>query len=647
MREFLRVLGVFPLVIGRGNFIRRFARRVAADLLVELMLKAAPAGDRGGVPQVARLLPEEDRAAGGAPRVAYRSRRPVAFESAMRRRLSRELGWALQRRRAGSRTGARTREGGGAFLHKIVTIGRIPLVPGRDSVRSARVGSGMNSARGGFDLLRLRYSPWLARGIAAAGGGVAALGHVPFAVWAALPAAMVVAMVLVVLAPRIRSAAAIGWAFGAGYFIVALHWLVQPFLVDVARHGWMAPFALLFMAGGLALFWAAAFGAAAWLARRRWRPLALVVTLSLAEWLRATVLSGFPWAMPAYVWSETPLIHAAAWVGPFGVTGLTLLLSAGIALSLRREWSMLWALAGALPLVGVGALGWWEAREPLLEAQESPVIRLVQPNAPQDEKWDPERAVTFVDRQVALTAETPAPDLVVWPETAIPWSLGEAGPVLARASEAAGGVPVILGVVRLAGQRAYNSLVVVGEGGEVLSLYDKHHLVPFGEYIPLGGLARLVGLRSFAAQDGYGYTAGEGPARLDLGWMGQPLPLICYEAIFPAEVGQGERPGWMLQITNDAWFGKFSGPYQHLAQARFRAVEQGVPMIRVANTGVSAVIDARGGIVTSIPLGQGGYVDAALPPAAPPTLYSRTGDAPTLVLLLLGLGGLILSRNAR
>ena len=505
----------------------------------------------------------------------------------------------------------------------------------------------MNGARRGFDLLRLRYDPWLARGVALLVGGAAALGHVPFSASVALPAAMVVAMVLVVLASGVRAAAAIGWAFGAGYFAVALHWLVQPFLVDVARHGWMAPFAVLFMAGGLALFWAAAFGAAAWLARRRWRPLALVVTLSLAEWLRSTVLSGFPWALPAYVWSETPLIHAAAWVGPFGLTALTLLASAGIALALRRGWSGLWALGGVLPLLAVGALGWWEARQPLVEADEAPVIRLVQPNAPQDEKWDPERAATFVDRQIALTAETPAPNLVVWPETAIPWRLAEAGPVLARASEAAGGVPVILGAVRVEGQRAYNSLVVVGPGGDVQEVYDKHHLVPFGEYIPLGRLARLVGLRSFAARDGYGYSAGDGPKRLDLGWMGSPMPLICYEAIFPAEVGQGERPDWLLQITNDAWFGTFSGPYQHLAQARFRAVEQGLPMIRVANTGVSAVIDSRGGIVTSMPLGQGGFVDAGLPPAAPQTLYSRTGDAPVLVVLLLGLATLALTRIAR
>jgi apolipoprotein N-acyltransferase len=177
--------------------------------------------------------------------------------------------------------------------------------------------------------------------------------------------------------------------------------------------------------------------------------------------------------------------------------------------------------------------------------------------------------------------------------------------------------------------------------------YDKQHLVPFGEYIPLGGLARLIGMQSFAARDGYGYSSGSGERRIDLGWMGRPMPLICYEAIFPAEVGAGARPDWLLQVTNDAWFGTFSGPYQHLAQARFRAVEQGLPMIRVANTGVSAVIDSRGRIVTSLPLGHGGYIDAALPPVAPETLYAMTGNAPTFVVLLAGLAALALTRKPR
>jgi apolipoprotein N-acyltransferase len=488
---------------------------------------------------------------------------------------------------------------------------------------------------------------WGARGFAFTLGAVAALGHVPFALSALTPVGLAAAMLLLVSAPTAFSAAAVGWSFGFGYFVVALHWLVEPFLVDVARHGWMAPFALVFMASGLALFWAAAFGIAGWLRVANARPFCLVVTLPVFEWLRSTILSGFPWALPAYAWSETPLIHAAALVGPHGLTTLTVLLAAGLTMAIRLERPLAWALVGAVPLATVAGLAWSQAQRVLIEPDEAPVVRLVQPNAPQDQKWDPDRAVAFVNRQIALTAERPAPDLIVWPETAIPWTLADAGPILERASEAAGGMPLILGLIRVAGLEAYNSLAVIGPHGEVLDVYDKHHLVPFGEYIPLGRFARLIGLRSFAAKDGYGYTAGTGPRRLDLGWLGRPLPLICYEAIFPAEVGSGERPDWLLQITNDAWFGTFSGPYQHLAQARFRAVEQGLPMIRVANTGVSAVIDSTGHIVASLPLGQGGYVDAALPPVSPPTVYSRTGDLPVIAALLAALVALALSRKAR
>lgn len=485
------------------------------------------------------------------------------------------------------------------------------------------------------------------RAFAVCFGALAALGQEPFSLWVLTPLGFAAAMVLAVAALGVRSAAAVGWATGLGYFLVSLHWLVEPFLVDVARHGWMAPFALIGMSGGLALFWAAAFGAAAWCCAPRWRLFALVVTMTLAEFLRSTVLTGFPWALPAYVWSETPVIHVASLIGPHGLDLLTFLVAAGFAAAARRGWSLIWAVGGAVPLVLVALFGWWQAQARLVELDDPPIVRLVQPNVPQREKWDPDRATTFVDRQIALSATAPAPDLIVWPETAIPWTLDSAGPVLARAAEAAHGAPVILGVTRIDGARIFNSLAVIGPEGEVLDVYDKHHLVPFGEFIPLGGLGRVLGLQSFAAQDGYGFSQGVGRRLLDLGWIGRPLPLICYEAIFPDEVGGGERPDWLLQITNDAWFGTFSGPYQHLAQARFRAVEQGLPMIRVANTGVSAVIDARGRVVTSLPLGQAGYVDAALPPPDRPTLYARTGDLPVMLGVLAMFTGLAIYRNAR
>ncbi len=214
--------------------------------------------------------------------------------------------------------------------------------------------------------------------------------------------------------------------------------------------------------------------------------------------------------------------------------------------------------------------------------------------------------------------------------------LNEAAPTLERIAQAARGADVVLGIQRYEGWRIYNSLIRLDGAGELAGLYDKHHLVPFGEYVPLGDLAARIGLYGFAAQEGQGYSAGPGPRLLDLGALGPALPLICYEAVFPQDVaGVPELPRLLLQITNDAWFGTHSGPYQHLAQARMRAIEQGLPLLRAANTGVSALIGPRGAVIRSIPLGQAGYVDALLPAPLPPTVYARSGDWPVFLLLLL------------
>jgi apolipoprotein N-acyltransferase len=267
------------------------------------------------------------------------------------------------------------------------------------------------------------------------------------------------------------------------------------------------------------------------------------------------------------------------------------------------------------------------------------VVRLVQPNAPQHQKWDPAWAPIFFQRQIEASAAAPRPDLIVWPEAAVPVLLEDAGPAFDAIAAAAGGVPVALGIQRRDRARIYNSLVVLDETGAVGDLYDKHHLVPFGEYFPLGDLAAGFGLYGFAAREGDGYSAGPGPALVDLPGLGRALPLICYEAVFARDVNRAPgRPDLLLQVTNDAWFGTRIGPYQHLAQARMRAVEQGLPMVRVANTGISAMIDPLGRITAMLPLGEAGHVDAALPAPLPPTLYARTGDLALFALLLVALG---------
>ena len=470
----------------------------------------------------------------------------------------------------------------------------------------------------------------------AALGGEAALGQAPFSMPAFSLVGFALALAFFPAMKTPRAAALAGLAFGFGYFVVALHWIVQPFLVDVARHGWMAPFALVFMALGLALFWALAFGVARWAGRSAW---ALVPLLALAELGRAYLFTGFPWAMPGYGLVDGIGGQAAAWIGPHGLNLLFLALAAALAALPLRP------LVGGIGLAAT-ALALWPMAEVPAQDPEAPVLRLVQPNAPQRLKWHPDHVWQHFGRAIEATRAGDArPDLIIWPETSVPVRLGDAQNTLTRIAAAAGGVPVVLGMNRTEGRRIYNSAVVLGADGVVGGVYDKHHLVPFGEYVPFGDLLARFGIHGLAARDGAGYSSGPGPSLLDLGPVGQALPLICYEVVFPQDVrGAPARPRLLMQITNDAWFGAFSGPYQHLQQARMRAIEMGLPLVRAANTGVSAVIDARGRIVAALGLNEAGHVDAGLPPARAETLYAKIGDVPFAALMAL-LAGLTLWRR--
>lgn len=472
------------------------------------------------------------------------------------------------------------------------------------------------------------------RAFAVLAGLAVGAGQVPFSLTPVALAGLAAIVLLAAGAGSAWRAALVGWWGGAAYFALALHWIVEPFMVDAARDGWMAPFALVFLSGGLALFWAAAL----WLAHRlaggrRGFWLAAAAALAGAEAARALVLTGFPWALLGHVWSGGAGLQLSAWIGPLGLTALTCLLAAGVAATGPRARAVPALLAAWLLPLGAGAL---RPSAPVAGA-DAPLVRVVQPNAPQDEKWDPARSAAFFERALELTAQAGAPDLVVWPETSVPYAVEAGAPAVARIAEAAAGARVAVGAQRPEGARFYNTLFVLGPGGDIAQTYDKHHLVPFGEYMPLGDLAGRLGIYGLAARDGFGYSAGPGPRPIDLGPLGTALPLICYEAIFAEEVGAAPRPNWLLHVTNDAWFGTFAGPQQHLAQARMRAVEQGVPLVRAANTGISAVIDARGAVVEALPLGVSGRIDAALPSVAAPTPYSRTGDWPAGAAILAGL----------
>jgi apolipoprotein N-acyltransferase len=472
---------------------------------------------------------------------------------------------------------------------------------------------------------------WARFALLALVGVIAGLGQAPIDLWPATLVALALVLALHRHCVSPRQAMFHTWAFGVGYFAFSLRWIIEPFLVDVARHGWMAPFALVLMASGAALFWGVAARTAQQLIPRS--ALFLGLLLVVAEVTRSLILTGFPWALIGHIWVPTPVAQLAAFGGPHLLSLVTILVAWAIAsLPTRSRW------AGIAVLVIIAALAFVVRPASVPNARaDAPIIRLVQPNAPQNQKWDPAYRDVFLNRLVTYTGDGVVPDLVVWPETAIPFLLNHIEDDMSLLSDAARGAPLVFGIQRRdAERRFFNSLVVMGPGGQLQSVYDKRHLVPFGEYIPGGNLLGGLGISGLATTDGGGFAKGATPGPIDLPGLGKAVPLICYEGIFAEEVTDGgDRARLLLLITNDAWFGQAAGPYQHLAQARLRTIEQGLPMVRVANTGISAMIDAKGRIIASLPLGVDGALDIALPDALPPTFYVVWGDWPLIGILIL------------
>ncbi|MFU1477231.1 apolipoprotein N-acyltransferase [Roseovarius sp. C7] len=499
-------------------------------------------------------------------------------------------------------------------------------------------------------------SDWRRRWLLALAGVVMGAGQAPFSLWWLALAALAVLLWLLAGAARLREAALRGWFAGVGYVLATHFWIIDPFLVDPVRHGWMAPFAVLGLSAGLALIFAGGAALAhlvGWGARSR--TLALIPALVMAELFRAYALTGFPWAPLGSLWLETPVAQSAAIWGVHGLSAMTLsLLAVPVALRARRR------LAGGAAVLSLAVVAglwvWGAARMDVPQASTGQVVRVVQPNAAQHLKWDPAHMPIFFNRALDMTAvagpEGARPDLIVWPETAVPALLEHADNLIAAMEEAAGGVPVLFGVQRSEAGLYYNSLAALRDGQ--VQVYDKRHLVPFGEYMPFGELLSQWGITHLASAQGFGYAPGpEGQPLLDLGALGKGLPLICYEGIFPQDLrGFPERADWLVLVTNDAWFGKLTMPYAHLDQARMRAIETGLPMIRAANTGISGVIDAEGRVITKLGLGETGYADAVLPPARAETPYARRGDLPVLLwglglLLALGAGRIAIDRRRR
>jgi apolipoprotein N-acyltransferase len=504
---------------------------------------------------------------------------------------------------------------------------------------------------------------WTIRLAALAAGLAAALAHPPFGV---LPGLLGYALLLRLLdgaqVRPVRAAFARGWLAGLGYFGLSVCWIVEPFFVDAKTQGWMAPFALVLLAGGLALFWGAA--AAAYRALRLTgfaRVLVFAAWLAAVEWLRGHLLTGFPWNLPGESWraGSAPAQFASV-VGVYGLSWITLAVAAAPAVLLDARDRKARLLAGGVALGALGALyafGVGRLQHAVPVSPQAPWVRVVQADIDQKEKWRPENLDQIFATYLDLTRHVGpgGPLITVWPEGALPAVIDELlapgqpyGPALVQALEP--GETLLMGANRAelgpdGKPRYFNSLLGLrreGDGLRVTGVYDKHHLVPFGEYMPLADFATKVGFRSLVHMPD-DFSAG--PPSRPLSLLGAPAvqPLICYEALFPdlvrKAVANGSRPAWILNVSNDAWFGKGSGPLQHLNIAGYRAIEAGLPMVRATPTGVSAVIDAYGRIQPGqrLGLGQLGVLDARLPPALAPTPYARLGDGPLGIMLLLSL----------
>ena len=511
--------------------------------------------------------------------------------------------------------------------------------------------------------------------LALAAGALAGLAHPPFGFLPGLLGYPLL-MHLVDRAPAARPLRAAfwrGWLAALAYFLIGCWWVAEAFMVDARGQGWMAPIAVLLLPSGLGLFWGAAMALYRW-ARPRgpWRAVVFAGALTLLEWVRGHLLTGFPWNLPGETWlAGSPVSQAASVVGAYGLTWLTLVATAALAAPFAgdgRRKGLITAACGIFLIAGLWIWGVIRLQQPLPPRPDAPVVRIVQPDVPQLAKYDEGSFQKIFDGYLTLTSQAAdrPPQIIVWSEGAIPASAND---LLAPGSWTANAIraalapdrTLLMGAYRAAGDpahpRYYNSLVAVRAtpvGLQVTGVYDKYRLVPFGEYLPAEQILQPLGFRDLT-HIGDSFAAGPPPAPIVPAGVPAVQPLICYESLFPDLVRDAVRrgpvrPSWIVNVSNDAWFGVTSGPIQHLNQASYRAIEEGLPIVRATPNGVSAVIDSYGRFPPKAKLGlrERGIIDVLLPPALNNTTYGRLGDAALALFLLLSLLGchrVILSRS--
>jgi apolipoprotein N-acyltransferase len=525
-----------------------------------------------------------------------------------------------------------------------------------------------------------RLKPLLPAALAALGGLLAAVAHPPYGF---LPGVFGYALILWALdraaaGPKpLRGSFLTGWAAGTAYLAVCTVWIVEPFLIDAEQHGWQAPFAVVLCAGGIGLLWGGAGLTYRLLAGRGAPPPAIRVLLFAAcfglwEWVRGHLFTGFPWDLPGETFAAgTALSQGAALIGAYGMSVVVLFVGAAPGVLTRqadpgRRLGQILALGAACGLIGlIGGWGLYYLNRDTPPAGPPVQVRIVQPNLPEPPRWTPEVLERALERYTALTAAPAAsgvrPSVVVWPEGAIPetfnalLSPGSASGARIRDSLQDGQM-LLSGGLRVTADPSgrdpyglyYNTLLALrrqGDDLQVLGVYDKHHLVPFGEYLPLARLLGPLGLRKLVSVSA-DFTPGPSPRPLILPFA-VVQPLICYEALFPslARGDGGARASLLVNVSDDAWFGRHAGPRQHLNIASYRAIEEGLPMLRATPTGVSAVIDGHGRALASLAPDVAGVVDAPLPPALAPTPYFRLREGPFWVLIGLGVAASLMLRR--
>ena len=495
-------------------------------------------------------------------------------------------------------------------------------------------------------------------------GALAATAFPPVHLIVFLIPAFVVFFWLVDATPTLKGAFRVGWLFGIGHFAAGFYWVGHAFLVDAARYGWMAPFAVLGLAMGLALFSGLVAVVSKYLFKLMQagvygRTVVFAVVWISVEWLRGWILTGFPWNQIGSVWANIDIMMQFASVA--GVLGLGLVtliaaaLPAGLAYTEEPERRKFLPIVGFALLVCVAGFGAMRLSGVKTDVVDGVKLRLVQPNIPQHLKWKPKLRLDHVRSLIRLSVQrfegVPPPSHIIWPETAVPYNLQHDPNLLSALGKTAPvGGALITGSPRSSGPKTqkpeyWNSLLAIRPGGEVEAVYDKIHLVPFGEYVPWRNVLRFTKLTEGRTD----FSMGQTPRTLKVTGLPVFAPLICYEAIFANEVrALGIEPRWLLNITNDAWFGQSSAPYQHLAAVRFRSIEMGLPLARVANTGISAMIDPYGRILAQLALGSEGVLDVDLPKALKKqTLYGQFGDGIVALMMIVCVGFAAVGRDRK